>query len=195
MGAGVNESNFPNKNKKFNDFDDEFFIGSSSNSNLRGSGIASQVNYPSTNLSQTVPKKEKIGSDNTLKPTFNVVNLEEKEQSPGRIGDKNPLGKNRLKSALKFIEESFDIKKEIGNNLGSTTNNNKLDINSSIGGQNLARDRTLSNKKDSALKFMEENLLFGERTKENSPPRNNSGGFQPEQEVGEYVFESRRKKR
>jgi hypothetical protein len=195
LGNGVSESNFPNKNKKFHDFDDEFLTSNSSTANIRGSGIQGNINYSNNNngvLSQSMTKKEKIGSDNnTVKPTFNIANLEEKENSPGRT-DKN-LGKNRLKSALKFIEESFDIKKETNQNP-----NNKLDINSSFGTSSLPRDRTMGAKKDSALKFVEENMLFNEKTKENSPPRYIPSTFTKKADVpetGEYEFESRRKKR
>ena len=100
---------------------------------------------------------------------------------------------------MKFIEESFDINKK---NEGSGSSN-KLDVNTSTIGNTIIRERNNS-KKDSTLKFIEENMIFNEKFPiENSPPRymlnQNNSNFTKKveisQETGEYEFESRRKKR
>lgn len=101
---------------------------------------------------------------------------------------------------MKFIEESFDINKK--NEGGGSSN--KLDINTSSIGNTIIRERLNNSKKDSTLKFIEENLIFNEKSQiDNSPPRynlnqNNSNltkKVEIAQETGEYEFESRRKKR
>ena len=191
----MSEQNFPSKNKKFHDFDDEFLVSSQNNTNNIKTNA---INY---SLSQTVAKTEKI--NNELPVNLGFATIDEKENSPARNEKSMVSGKNRLKSSLKSIEESFDIYKK---NDSSVNNNKMIDLNSNTGVRdNILRDRVAS-KKDSTLKFMEENLINQNKSKspkESSPQSfvatNNSNTYTKKVEntndIGEYEFESRRKKR
>ena len=129
--------------------------------------------------------------------------LEEKENSPARNEKQIGPGKNRLKSALKFIEESFDINKK--NELISQNNNIKYDINSNTGLSNTNLRERIVSKKDSTLKFMEENLIYNDKSPKDCSPQRYIGSNQNTntyrkkventQDAGEYEFESRRKKK
>lgn len=197
MGSGVNEQNFPSK-KKFHDFDDEFLIPNNNTSVIRGTGI-----QYSNGLGQSLPRKEKlINNEIPIKSNYNI-NIDEKENSPSKIEkNSNITGKNRLKSALKFIEESFDINKK---NEPQYLSSNNIDNSSSTTGNVIQRDRLNNNsKKDLAKKFVEENMIFNEKNViDNSPPKymfnqNSNNSIKKvdiNEDTGEYEFESRRKKR
>jgi len=195
----VTEQNFSSK-KKFHDFDDEFLIPNNNTSIIRGTGIQ----YPSNNLGQSIPRKEKLISNEVPLKNNYPINVEEKENSPTKIDNYNgSIGKNRMKSSLKFIEESFDISKKNEAQISS----NNFDISTSTTGNQIQRDRiNNASKKDIAKKFVEENMIFNEKsTLENSPPRymyNQNTNNNPItkkieiiEDTGEYEFESRRKKR
>ncbi len=176
-------------------------IPNNNNSVIRGTGIQ----YPSNNLGQSIPRKEKLISNEVPLKNNYPINVEEKENSPNKIDKNNgSIGKNRMKSSLKFIEESFEINKKNEPQISS----NKLDINTSSTGNLNQRDRiNNASKKDLAKKFVEENMIFNEKsTLENSPPRymynlntNNNNPITKKIDIiedsGEYEFESRRKKR
>ena len=182
---GVSEQNFPSKLKKFHEFDHEFLINSKTNNST------ALLNF-SKNLSSTVGKAEKI-----REIPIGLTTLDEKENSPNKNEKAICSEKNRLKLALKFIEESFDVNKN-----NELILNNKIE--SIIGLSNtISKDRNLS-KRDSTLKFIEENLINQDKTKspkESSPQRilySNSTlpkKVENSQEFEEYEFESRRKKR